>query len=336
MKKKLVVALLLLIILKFISLLAEENHICDYCHKPIIGEYLQVGEKYFHPNHFICNWCKKPIKSDKFIELDGKYYHEKCFYKHVVPRCVVCGKPIKGAYLKNYWGQIYHPYHQNEIKKCEYCSRIIKHPHKDKNGLYICNICERKKIDNINDAKTKIEEIVRILYSKGIKIELNDVEIKLVSLEEIKKVALNPNLTSDNKGLAEYKIKKFPDGRTQKTYRIFILKDMPDFTFVEVAAHELMHIWIYEHGEQKQEAALVEGSCNYASFLVLNKLKDYNSFRFLNLKNEDIDYDITKLEKNADPIYGGGFRTVKKYVDKFGIFMWLNYLKHHKNLPRNF
>ncbi len=253
----------------------------------------------------------------------------------MVPKCYVCNKPIKGAYLKNYWGQIYHPYHKNHIKKCEYCSRIIKNPQKDVNGFYVCNICKKKLITDSFDAERKVSQIAKILYKFGIDIDLNQVNIKLCDFDEFKKISVQNTITSDNKGMAEYIIKNFGN-RKEKSYNIYLLKDMPDFTFVEVAAHELMHIWFYENVELEQKPALVEGSCNLAAYLVLNELKKQQPFRLLQIDKEDAEYSIVKLEKNDDPVYGDGFRTIKKYAEKFGIFMWLNYLKHHKNPPQNF
>ena len=329
MIKRISLILLFLVVLNF---LFGKDIICNYCHKPITGEYIEINGKYYHPDHFKCDYCHKTIKGNQFIKKDGKYYHEKCFFNHIVPKCAVCGKPIKGEYLKNYWGQIYHPRHQNHLTKCEYCGRIIKHPHTDENGFYVCDLCKRKEITELYEAKDIIDKINRILYKKDIEIDLSNIDIHLITLSEMKKISKNPNITSDNKGMAEYKIIK--TGETEKkNYNIYLLKNMPKYTFVEVAAHELMHIWIYENGEKEQEPALVEGSCNYASYLVLTELKKKDQFRLLQLNDKYIDYSITTLQNNNDPIYGDGYRRIKKYAAKYGIFMWLNYLKHHKNLP---
>ncbi len=330
------IILFIFFILGVITFLISQEIRCEYCHKPITGKYIKIGNKYYHPEHFLCNYCHKPITSQKFIESDGKYYHNECFYNNVVPRCSICGKPLKGKYLTNFWGEKYHPYHESELKKCEYCNRLIQNaPIPDENGFYVCDICKRKEISDLFHAKDFIKKINRLLYGYGIDIDLSLVKIKIGTLTDMKNSIKNEDITPDQKGLAEYKIIK--NGHNlKKEYTIFILKDIPDFVFAEIAAHELMHIWIYENCTKNQQPALVEGSCNYAAYLVLSKLTSYNPYRMISVQPKDAEYSILQLNENTDPIYGIGFKRIKKYAEKFGIEMWLSYIKHHQNLPKNF
>ena len=129
-KKNLFIVFFVLLIIPLFS----KTIICDYCHKPIAGEYIKVGDKYFHPEHFKCAYCNKPIKNGKFISYNGKYYCEDCFYKYVALKCSYCAKPLKGKYSQNFWGEKYHSYHEKEYPKCVNTKTI-------KNQIYLSFLC---------------------------------------------------------------------------------------------------------------------------------------------------------------------------------------------------
>ena len=72
-------------------------------------------------------------------------------------------------------------------------------------------------------------------------------------------------------------------------------------------AHELLHSWISLYGIKlpNNEA---EGLCNLGKFLVLKQEK-----------NKDAAYLIHwALEENKDPVYGDGYRLMKKRLEKLG------------------
>ena len=166
---------------------------------------------------------------------------------------------------------------------------------------------------------------------------MTNVKIHLSTLKELKEISGDSNMTKDSKGLAKEVNVQTESGRiVSRKFDIYLLKDMVDYAFVEIAAHELMHIWIYIHGQKKQVPALVEGSCNYAAYHIINDFKNQTRFSFEKIDNKNADYIMMKLMKNPDPIYGKGFRRMKKYAEKFGNYIWLSYIENHKNLPRNF
>ena len=106
------------------------------------------------------------------------------------------------------------------------------------------------------------------------------------------------------------------DEKLKETYKIYILRDMPTFHFIATAAHELMHVWQRLNGSDRNRLITVEGSCNYASYLVLSTYEDKRA-----------KYIIESLKQDDNPIYGDGFRLIKEFVEKNELPAWLNALR---------
>jgi hypothetical protein len=123
-------------------------------------------------------------------------------------------------------------------------------------------------------------------------------------------------------GFVEYEYTTYENVTVMKSLEINILYGIPEIYFYAIAAHELMHVWQYLHGMIGNDLAFCEGSCNYATYLIL---KDH--------PDKYAEYLLYNLENDTDKIYGDGFRRVKKLVGDHGINYWLDYLKNHKDFP---
>jgi hypothetical protein len=108
----------------------------------------------------------------------------------------------------------------------------------------------------------------------------------------------------------------------EQKIKVYALSGMPRSFLLGVLAHELMHVWLFAHAPLDMDQALCEGSCEYAAYLVLKKRRDPHSRYFLE-----------KQITNKDAVYGDGIRAVTKYVDKVGIYAWLDYLQGHSKPP---
>ncbi len=99
---------------------------CAVCGQAITGRYLEEEGRAYHEPCYArsvaarCAVCGDPIVGPR-IESDGKSYHEKCYREAVLPRCAVCGQLIEGTYLKE-GGKSYHPQcHRTKSAKCAVC-----------------------------------------------------------------------------------------------------------------------------------------------------------------------------------------------------------------------
>eukprot|EP00002_Diphylleia_rotans_P039009 TRINITY_DN8953_c0_g1_i1.p1 TRINITY_DN8953_c0_g1~~TRINITY_DN8953_c0_g1_i1.p1 ORF type:complete len:452 (-),score=90.87 TRINITY_DN8953_c0_g1_i1:150-1505(-) len=88
----------------------EEIPKCGRCGYPIYGEYIILGGKKIHPEHFACTLCGIPLKGGSSFELDGTLYCEKDYNFLVHTTCAGCKQPIEGRAISALDRQ-WHPEH---------------------------------------------------------------------------------------------------------------------------------------------------------------------------------------------------------------------------------
>lgn len=362
MKKRVLILLGLVFLLAIASsVLAGGKIRCAYCGQEITqGKYLQVDGKFYHENHFLCASCGRPIGTSELVKADGKYYHAGCYESKTALRCAFCFEPIEGEYIqiggKNYhpscyenniaircdfcggiiegdyftdfWGDRYHAYHQGKVPECDYCGRLlgdmtsgggVHYP----DGRNICDLCRRTSVDNLTMARRLLEETREHLRSYGIVVDYDDITLQLTTRDEIKKHLKDGS--NRQAGYVEHHYSTRYGVVTDQTFDIYILTGMPRTYFISTAAHELMHVWQNLNGPLENDEALCEGSCNYASRLVLERLGTTGA-----------EFVLGNIEKNTDPIYGDGYRRVARLVRNRGLDYLLNHLKLNKDFPENY
>jgi len=320
-------------ILVFFTLLVQMNDInaqevkCKACNKVIEGKYIVVDENAYHPNHFVCAKCNKPIKGN-YYKKDGKYFDEQCYANSVAPKCAVCDKPLTGQYLTDFYGIKYHAYHEKELHRCDNCNRLIsqnttKGGVQYPDGRYICNICRKKAVTTELEYQRSLKKIISSLKNYGLNISLNNVEVRAVDKNELKRVS-DKNYSNSARGYCLTTVMKTDHGSTteiSKSHKIFVLDQIPAKYIEATLAHELMHVWINENIDHKLSKQLEEGTCNFISYTYLKS--DYS---------EDAQNIIKQMKDDHDPIYGDGFRKIYNNFKGKYLSELLNYLKHHKSL----
>jgi hypothetical protein len=298
---------------------AEEIRKCKACGEPIHSDYFETGGAFYHPRCFTCEYCKEPIKGS-FTVFRKKNYHTSCFEEHVALRCAVCGGIIEGQYLLDYWGNAYHTRHKGSVIQCDFCQRFIVGPLADgmerlPDGRTLCAKCAPASVTSIKEARDILLDTVKKLGKRGISVEPASIELHLVGLEELRRIA--GRSSRDTKGFTDCLVEKGPFGMVKnEDVKVYLLNGMPRAQMAATAAHELMHVWQFRNSKLRQDPALSEGSCNFASYLVLRRIG-----------GQDADYVIDGMLTDPDPIYGEGFRRVKTYAEKNGIPAWLRLLK---------
>lgn len=86
-------------------------------------------------------------------------------------------------------------------------------------------------------------------------------------------------------------------GNATSRHVINTLRNVPPSMFADIFAHELLHIWQFEHGLFYLKPELCEGFCNLGSYLFLQRVGTPGCRSCM-----------SRLMHNPDPIYGGGFR----------------------------
>ena len=343
------------------DVLAGSRPICDYCRREIANSsYISVDNKYFHTEHFLCAGCSKSLADQKFFKKDNKYYCENCFIEKFVPRCQKCGEPIQGRYyefdnkiyhkkcyekfiaprcslcreiidgeyLADFWGNKYHKYHQGQDPICSYCGRYISESvsrggYRYDDGRYICGICKKSAVDDNREAEKLMTFISQKMKNFGIEIEPNKIELELVDKNRLDR--LSSIRTKGNAGLTTFEGTTIDGNVVSRKFNIYILHGMPEKNFRATMAHELMHVWLYGQAPMEMDPALTEGSCNYASYLLLQNDRD-----------KQVAYILDSMEQDPDIFYGDGYRRVKKMVRRIGVEAWLEFLKKNKNFPSGY
>ena len=166
-------------------------------------------------------------------------------------------------------------------------------------------------------------EVARMLENFGINVDPRPIELRLVGLQELRRISSDSS--HDTKGFTDYLVTKNLFGHVKReTIKVYLLSGMPRVHMKSTLAHELTHVWQFQHGRLEQDKTLSEGSCNFVSYLVLRKTG-----------GTEAEYVIANLLKDPDPVYGEGFRRVKAYAETEGLSAWLRLLeKKNPDLSR--
>jgi hypothetical protein len=307
---------------------SDKPFLCKKCGEPITGTYFETNGVYFHSHCFVCKHCGDPVKGT-YTTYRGDNYHTDCFEDHVAKRCALCDGIIQGEYLFDFWGNAYHLAHQNETEACEYCGRFIA-PHttgggvRYSDGRYICSICRESAVTESSEAQIILAEVARRMSRFGMNIELGEVDLHVIGLKKMQQLS----------GRGSYRLTGFTDFEenkslfgltTSRRIDVYLLYGMPRMDVVSTLSHELAHVWQFTAGQLDNDEAFAEGSCNYASFLVLQ-----------HYDGQVAEYGMANLVNDSNKVYGEGFRRVRRFAEAEGLDVWLERLKEHNRLPRGY
>ncbi len=287
---------------------------CAACGKPIEGEYLLGTDgRYYHPECLgrlqrpVCAYCGKPIIEGSYVTYEGSAYHQECYISHIAPRCDICGKPLEGSYITDYWGSHFHPRHADEFPVCAICGRLVWQEEKvwlDENRC-LCPVCAAQSVTEPEHARRLLERVRDELASMGIVIRTLGIRIELV---ERPVLALGRETCKHSHTFAHIRWKEGKAGQSDQTATIRALRGVPEDFMHGIIAHELMHAWQHENGADGLSLKLREGSANWVSSLIYSRMHTKRGQFFL-----------AGLENSKDPIYGDGYREVRKFADKHGV-----------------
>lgn len=321
--------------------------ICHKCRKIIIKEHIDVLDKKFHPECFICNYCNQTINKGsveyggniyhdecnpsngqivcgicrkniigRYISSNCINYHEDCFENHVINKCCVCGHGIKGEYFKDDWGNYAHSYHSGiKTDFCFACGRIVAG--KSSNGgkrvgekRIVCGYCLTDTVNESAEIEKNKNKVLAIFNSKGITGISYDIPVHVVSDSSYSELGLNTG--SGLKLGVTWQRGKIGIGLTQHEFNIYILDYIPSLFFQGILAHELLHTWLTLYAIALPDNE-VEGFCNLGSYLI-----------YSNQKCKLSNVLIKKMHADMSPVYGEGFQLMNKRLEKLG---WPGLLK---------
>lgn len=328
----LITPLILALVLASTTLAEAKEVRCDDCRKTIAGQYRIYDGKNLHDRCYklryalYCDLCAREI-SGSYSVFEGKNLHESCYEKRYALRCTLCRQSISGPYSYNSWGDTLHSRHNNEYPKCEYCNRLIFESMTGigvrlPDGREVCGKCNALAIQDIKEARAVMEQVLTTLSVRGIDVGHN-FDLHLVDRSGMSE--MSNELGHEAWGVTEFELKHSFFGLIEERYTgVTVLEGLPQVTLMGVLAHELMHVWLFANASPKMEKILSEGSCEYASYLVLKDMTSARARQYLahQMASEDL-------------VYGTGFREMLKFVAREGLSGWLDYLRNNTAAPWN-
>lgn len=96
-----------------------------------------------------------------------------------------------------------------------------------------------------------------------------------------------------------------------------MLRNVKPSRFCEIFAHELLHIWQFEHGYYDVEPSKYEGFCNLGSYLFLMHVATEGCYKC-----------ACGMLMNPDPVYGQGLRDMLAVYQQSG---WAGCIRELEN-----
>lgn len=222
-----------------------------------------------------------------------------------------------------------HVEHFSQTGLCGTCSRIFPKRNAIKeqffaDGRMTCGPCLRDGIFKLDLLKEVEKRIWPTLMQVGFAKPKGKITLQLVDRTTLLREAAKISASGNLRGLTLTKYKVVKGGKNPGTtfeHRIFVLSGLPYVECVSVLAHEHIHIWLNERFIESTPP-IVEGFCNLASSLVLQKEKSKLSSILLE-----------NMDKSSSPVYGAGYRMMKQKLAQAGWPALLNELKKKSSPP---
>jgi hypothetical protein len=324
MKRLILYATLLLLVLASVAE-AQANPRCARCAKMVFGDYVTAEGKNFHPGCFVCGACGEIILS-RYVAGLTTLYHPDCYNGRMFQSpCAACGRAPAGEHYEDYWGNTYCVKHMEQVAKCDFCARplagaLTGDGMKLPDGRLLCDVCRPSAVTSESEARALVAEVARRLESFGIEADCREVTVLLLGRDQLDMFMTEHAHSSQHlTGLTEYV--SLPGKSRIASTNFYLLYGMPRTQMKSTIAHELMHVWQFQHGLMNIDPALCEGSCNYASYLLLE-----------DMGTMECRFAMKCLVEDDDAIYGAGFRDVKSLVETNGIEAWLGVLEGKANI----
>lgn len=311
-----------LTVLLLAGLPAAARIVCDVCGRNIRpGETCcrRNGRTYcrrdFEKTLPICSVCGKKCRGEYTVSNGKNFCSKNCFTKSL-PKCSVCGRhtaswsgPEDGSYIA--------------------CPKCAQMPHcfvcdlptdyeRLADGRSICRKCRAKAVTAPREAE-RIFRQTRARMQKKLGLSTGHrIAFSLVDRNKLHRLAEGESDTPRELGLFVHHVRSRTTERrdrrgrvlsrktekVEETFDIYALDCLTREYLEYVCAHELAHDWQAEHYPDIRDKAVREGFAEYVGWLYNRALGRHHINR--------------RIEKNADPVYGGGFRMIKAIADREG------------------
>lgn len=238
--------------------------------------------------------------------------------------CDLCHAEISGKHLVSYWGDAYCLEHAKVAAGCSYCGRFVPYlTQKDQKRMVeniSCDTCAAGAITEADRAKELALPLIDWVETLGVKLRQKSFKIEVLDRADFlsrKGGRHDPlGLTMSTRIIRNNKIER------AIVSGVAFLQGMPHTLFSGVCVHELGHVWLVQHKILGLPMLEEEGFCELLAH-----------HYYTGLENESGKFYAERIAKNSSPVYGDGFRKLKKLEDRVGFEQIIKSLLRKKKLP---
>ncbi|MBR2363704.1 MAG: hypothetical protein IKA79_00755 [Lentisphaeria bacterium] len=267
----------------------------------------------------VCAKCSAVIRHGRYFIMEGKNYCSQQCLTWSLPRCSNCGTPADKTWFSADFPQKKYCRNCKDLPLCTSCGNIASQ--RRPGNIIICTQCEKNVVttalpvqDMFNELRKELKNVLGIGTNHRIR-------FSLVSYSGLAQKKGSPPdrgqrglFRHDKQMRKEVTYNKFT-GKTlsQKTtlakedFSIYVLEYLPLMDFRHTVIHELTHDWMSQYFPYIREPEIKEGTCEYIAWLFLQKTAP---------DDPEAKIICSHMERNPDPIYGGGFRMIRKIANK--------------------
>ncbi len=293
---------------------------CAACGRKIKGKYIKYKGKAYCSRKCLdsilpkCAICGKPAT---ITTPDGKHYCSKKCLSKTWPVCVACGRRAPKG-VRRGWERKFICAKCAKKPKCFACGMPASVRLAD--GRVLCAKCANVAVMKSEKAAEIAEAVRKLMLDKLSLSTKHEILYHLVSQPELDKDMKKHAGREMGLFCCAFKIEKTTVKRVlggveissrtrsevkERHFDIFFLYGTPVWKLREVAGHELGHDWMEGHYPHIRDPKLKEGWAEFVAsrINILYKQDKLNK----------------RLEMNPDPVYGDGYRYVKKMFDHGGM-----------------
>lgn len=205
-------------------------------------------------------------------------------------KCYLCGKPIVDSYYTDWCKHKVCTNHKFPVPRCVSCGQYCNETAVDiGTGALFCPYCQEHMVNKAESPH--IIGFIRKIYNVSPIGNITNWHLKVVDAPTLYRMTGDIN----TRGLAQ---------RYGNDYTIFIFRHLSKVQFANVLAHEMLHIWQYNR-MINASSMYMEGFCNLGSYVVMKAIDNVESHA-----------TIERMMNSPDPIYGEGFRLMKRFFEQ--------------------
>ena len=210
-----------------------------------------------------------------------------------VKTCILGSHPIGwGRYYMDWAGNCVCETHRSQVQFCVSCGRFCDtHAINVGGGDMLCSVCQRNIITEEQCAS--MARWIKECYRRTPIGHVEMCRLRSMTPEQLRQRSGRPGVLGLAQGVG-------------RDYTVFFYRHISVVAFADILAHELLHIWQYDHNISP-DAVHCEGVCNLGSYFILNAIG-----------NAEAKARIERQLQSPDPVYGEGLRIMKRYYDHGG------------------